>query len=553
MKHRHASHHRSHNWQVEPLGDRCLLTNSPLTAIPVLDSLPGAAAKLYLDFNGAQTSHWGGYSPFTTPAYDQDGDPTTFSSGELASIHKIWEYVAEDYAPFKIDVTTVAPPSFADRVAQQVVIGGNGSWYDTQTGGISFVDTFTDPVLQNISFVFSKNDANGDPRDTADAASHEAGHGFGLEHQSLYSGGQMVDEYYAGPGDGRAPLMGYAYDATRSVWWKGTSSSPTTIQDDLAVISRSANGFGYRTDDYGNTAATAKSLTPVNGQISLGGVIAQTSDLDDFKFTTTGGNVTFTVAVPTGVNNLDARLELRSRDGATLIAAADPTNSFGATITKTLTAGTYVVVVASHGSYGDVGQYTLSGSYNATIVPPAAPTNLSWSSFAADRVTLIWTDNATNEKSYVVERFINHAWQPIVTLAANTIAYVNTGLASGFSYSYRVRALGFDDAPSAYTPYVTATTRPAAPTGLMATVISSSQIDLTWTDVRGETSYRIERSPDSVNFTSIGTTGAGVTGFSSTGLQAATIYFYRVIAINNAGSSLFSSRVFGKTRSLSTA
>ena len=41
-------------------------------------------------------------------AFDQDGDPTTFSSGELTAIQQIWSVVAEAYSPFNVDVTTVA-------------------------------------------------------------------------------------------------------------------------------------------------------------------------------------------------------------------------------------------------------------------------------------------------------------------------------------------------------------------------------------------------------------------------------------------------------------
>ncbi len=55
----------------------------PLSAIPVLNSRPGAADKLYLDFDGDTTSTWGTYRPGTTPAYDQYGDATSFSDAEL--------------------------------------------------------------------------------------------------------------------------------------------------------------------------------------------------------------------------------------------------------------------------------------------------------------------------------------------------------------------------------------------------------------------------------------------------------------------------------------
>src|SRR5262249_51258226 len=99
-----------------------------LTSVPALNSLPGAAASLYLDFDGHFEAQWGGYSNITTPAFDQDGDPTTFTDGELATMTQIWQYVAEDFAPLRINVTTVEPPSFADGVALRAAIGGDGAW-----------------------------------------------------------------------------------------------------------------------------------------------------------------------------------------------------------------------------------------------------------------------------------------------------------------------------------------------------------------------------------------------------------------------------------------
>src|SRR5689334_2216724 len=51
---------------------------------PIYHSLPSATAKLYLDFTGDVNNNWGGYTPGVTPAYDIDGDLTTFSNTELS-------------------------------------------------------------------------------------------------------------------------------------------------------------------------------------------------------------------------------------------------------------------------------------------------------------------------------------------------------------------------------------------------------------------------------------------------------------------------------------
>lgn len=70
---------------------------------------------------------------------------------------------------------------------------------------------------------------------------------------------------------------------------------------------------------------------------------------------------------------------------------------------------------------------------------------------------------------------------------------------------------------------------------LTATVISSSQIDLSWTNVANESSYRLEWSPNgSTGWTQIGgTIAANTTTYSHTSLTASTLYYYRVKAVGD--------------------
>lgn len=82
-------------------------------------------------------------------------------------------------------------------------------------------------------------------------------------------------------------------------------------------------------------------------------------------------------------------------------------------------------------------------------------------------------------------------------------------------------------------------TPPAAPTNLLANVVSSTQINLFWTDnANNETEYQVERRPASGGpFVNIGTLGPNTTNFQNTGLTANTKYLYRVCAANSAGPS----------------
>jgi fibronectin type 3 domain-containing protein len=77
---------------------------------------------------------------------------------------------------------------------------------------------------------------------------------------------------------------------------------------------------------------------------------------------------------------------------------------------------------------------------------------------------------------------------------------------------------------------------PAAPGNLAVTAASTSQINLTWTNnATNQTGFKIDRSTDGVNFTTIATVTA--TSYSDTGLSAGTTYSYRVRATNASGDS----------------
>jgi len=104
------------------------------------------------------------------------------------------------------------------------------------------------------------------------------------------------------------------------------------------------------------------------------------------------------------------------------------------------------------------------------------------------------------------------------------------------------------------TTSVSCAAAPSAPTGLTATDVSSSQINLSWTASTAGSgcsiSYSVFRSttsgftPSSSNQVTSGLTG---TTYSDTGLAASTTYYYLVEAVDSAGSSAASNQASATT------
>ena len=189
--------------------------------------------------------------------------------------------------------------------------------------------------------------------------------------------------------------------------------------------------------------------------------------------------------------------------------------------------------------------------------PPAAPTSLAAVAVSSSQINLTWVDGDASEQGFKIERCTGAGcsdFAQIATVGTNVTSYSNTGLAASTSHSYRVRAYNavgdsdYSNTASAVTMDAPAT--PAAPTNLVATAVSRSQINLTWADnATNETGFSIERCKGATctNFTQIATVGTNLTTFANTGLNANTSYRYRVRAYNNSGSSAYSNTALAKT------
>ncbi|ABW27804.1 zinc-dependent metalloprotease family protein [Acaryochloris marina] len=380
-------------------------SNAPSSSLAVgntfrLHSNPNAQHTIYLDFDGHTTSGtwWNNGGTIRSSAYDRDGNSSSFSTSELLEIQSIWQQVAEDFAPFNVNVTTQDPgaaalskTSSSDRQwGVRVLFTDNrndldGSAIAAGAGGVAYIGSFNRNVDQPV-FVFNKG-----ARAAAVTASHEVGHSLYLSHDGI--SGQT--DYHPGHGNGATSwgsIMGAPFQESLTQWSKGDYYNASNKEDDLALIT-TRNGFGYRSDDHGNSQGNASALSLNNaGQMSAFGTIERNTDVDYFSFTIGTGDVSFTITptskafVGNGSGgyateyldaqgaNLDIWAGLYNSNG-TLLASSNPSNLLTASLDLSLTAGTYFIRIDGVGKdnplvsgsqgysdYGSLGQYSILGS-----------------------------------------------------------------------------------------------------------------------------------------------------------------------------------------------
>ncbi|MFP5322138.1 MAG: zinc-dependent metalloprotease family protein, partial [Acidimicrobiia bacterium] len=295
--------HADHDHAEAPSGTVDPVLGSPSTADALaLHSRPGASRVLFLDFDG-HASPGSGWSGTAGTPYDTDGSPSTFSDAERRVIIDVWRHVAEDFAPFGIDVTTQDPGIDAIRrtTSTDAAYGTRVVVTPTKTdctscGGIAYVGTYDIHGSDSSGWYHDRYQpawvyvAGTNAKSIAEAASHEAGHNLGLSHDGVTGG----TAYYAGHGDW-APIMGVGYYEPITQWSKGEYSGASNTEDDLAVIA--ANGGTPVADDHGATPTTATAIAA--GTVDVSGVIGTRGDQDAFTFTAGPGTLSLQVAPAT--------------------------------------------------------------------------------------------------------------------------------------------------------------------------------------------------------------------------------------------------------------
>ncbi len=371
---------------VNSPGARQQLASAEGVTPAAFSSKPNSDFVIYLDFDGEVVD---------------DPDWTRFNNNQTiialphpqanndSWVEVVWKRVAEDFVPFDINVTTnrfIFDSTPLDNRVMCVVTPTDSAAMGA--GGVAFLRSFGDG---DVCWTFNPSEYA-----CADTCSHEVGHTLGLIHDGQ-SGDN--DEYFDGHGDGETSwgsIMGapFAGDSNENVtqWSIGEYEEAVhpgedalgnpieNTQDDLAVIT--SNGFGYEPDDHGDILATASGINRVGDLFMDQGLIEQSTDVDVFLFSTTGGSVSVNVdpldvdsqeeegGSDTDGANLAVTISLFD-EGGLLIETSDSPDTLGVSLNLVLEAGVYYLSVEGDGrgdpetdgfsDYASLGQYFISG------------------------------------------------------------------------------------------------------------------------------------------------------------------------------------------------
>jgi len=392
-----------------------------------------------------------------------------------------------------------------------------------------------------------------------------------------------------------------------------TSAKPSTTYYYLVQANNSVGYSSYSNLASGTTPATGGVITTDVVDIDSGysGAAPPTHWLADTY--ATGGNLrstTHAISIPNGtVNAAPAAVYQTYRTAASFsyaipnltpggsyivdlhfadaFFATTGSRKFNASINGTQVLTDYDIVAASGGEYvanvqsfyataDSTGTITIAfstGSANSpqvngieigqgSIPVPGVPSGLSGQTVSSSQINLNWNASSTAGVQYEVFRSTTAGFTPspanLITTTSAT-SYSDPALAAATTYYYLVEANNtyLTSLPSNQASAVTQNaittppSSPAAPTGLTAATISSSQINLLWTgSSTPNVQYQLFRGtangfvPSSANL--VTTTSA--TGYSDLGLAGSTTYYYVVEAFNNAGSSTPSNPTSAKTK-----
>jgi alpha-tubulin suppressor-like RCC1 family protein len=189
-----------------------------------------------------------------------------------------------------------------------------------------------------------------------------------------------------------------------------------------------------------------------------------------------------------------------------------------------------------------IGQLGFGDLFNRSIPcqlgTPSPPYPVTIIVVSPTQIDLSW-NNLSNETGFYIERSTDNVnYALLVTLDANTISYSDITVFPGNVYYYRVRGYNsFGNGP--YYNSVTPVLSP--PSVLTLTVVSSSQINLSWRDNSpDEAEFQIERKISGTAYSQLATVDSNITTYSDMTVSIGNVYYYRVRVVNAFVNSNYS-------------
>jgi hypothetical protein len=183
-----------------------------------------------------------------------------------------------------------------------------------------------------------------------------------------------------------------------------------------------------------------------------------------------------------------------------------------------------------------------------SLVSLNAPTNLVASAVSPNQINLSWTSNSDGTESgfNIMRKTGAGSYVQISTTGANVTVFSNTGLTQDTTYYYEVEAYNAGG-NSAFSNAASTCTLLNAPSNLIASAASPTDVNLSWTSNSQslETGFEIMRKTGANGtYVQISTTGVNVTSYADANLTPLTTYYYTVTAYNNIANSVSSNEAF---------
>lgn len=223
----------------------------------------------------------------------------------------------------------------------------------------------------------------------------------------------------------------------------------------------------------------------------------------------------------------------------TLIGSTTATSYTSTGLTTNIT---YYYKIKSYNVDGSSTLYSSLSSATSTKPMPSVPASVKAASSSYTSIKVSWAA-VSGASGYEVYKSTSKAGSYSKISTTSAVSYTNTGLSTGKTYYYKVRAyrtVGGKKVYSSYCAVVSGKPVPSSPSSPKAYLSAYNSIKISWKAVSGASGYQIYRAT-SINGTYALLTTTTATSYNNTKLPTNRPYYYKVRAYRTVGST----RIYG--------